>query len=101
MGRFFALVVVLAVAALVATEGLRADGDPPAWAYAIPLPPPANAAPASPDTSIKQIPGSPLAFTRQQIADAFGPADWFPGDHPPMPDIVAHGKRPEARACGL
>jgi cytochrome c553 len=62
----------------------------------------APAAPAAPpDTSAKQVPGSTLSFTRQQIADGFGPADWFPGDHPPMPDIVAHGKRPDARACGL
>jgi len=50
---------------------------------------------------MKQLPGSTLSFTRQQISDGFGPADWFPGDHPTMPDIVAHGKRPDARACGL
>ncbi|PYR07644.1 MAG: cytochrome C-binding protein, partial [Acidobacteria bacterium] len=50
---------------------------------------------------MKQLPGSTLSFTRQQISDGFGPADWFPEDHPPMPDIVAHGKRPDARACGL
>jgi cytochrome c553 len=36
-----------------------------------------------------------------QIRDAFGPADWFPGDHPKMPDIVAHGRRPDVRACSL
>ena len=50
---------------------------------------------------MKTLPGSTLSFTRQQISDGFGPADWFPGDHPAMPDIVAHGKRPDARACGL
>ena len=50
---------------------------------------------------MKQLPGSTLSFTRQQISDGFGPADWFPGDHPAMPDIVSHGKRPDARACGL
>ena len=64
--------VVLGVAPLVATGVLRAAGEPPAWAYAIPLAPPAGtpAAPAAPpDTSIKQVPGSPLSFTRQQIAD--------------------------------
>ena len=96
--------VVLGVAPFVATGVLRAAGEPPAWAYAIPMAPPAGtpAAPAAPpDTSNKQIPGSTLSFTRQQIADGFGPADWFPGDHPTMPDIVAHGKRPDARACGL
>jgi len=103
MRRFIA-VVVLGMAPLVITGVLQAAGEPPAWAYAIPLARPAGApAPpaAPPDTSIKQIPGSTLSFTRQQIADGFGPADWFPADHPAMPDIVAHGKRPDARACGL
>src|SRR3954449_7861395 len=81
----------------------RAAASMPEWAYAIPQPPPGGAAPAAapPDTSVRQLPGSPLSFTRQQISDGFGPADWFPADHPAMPDIVAHGKRPDARACGL
>ena len=96
---------LLSAACLWTTGALRAAGAaPPAWAYAIPAPPPAGAtpgAPVPPDTSMKQVPGSTLSFTRQQISDGFGPADWFPGDHPPMPDIVAHGKRPDARACGL
>jgi cytochrome c553 len=80
---------------------LRAAGDPPAWAYAIPVPRPAGAPAPPPDTSTKQLPGSTLTFTRQQISDGFGPADWFPNDHPTMPDIVAHGRRPDVRACGL
>jgi cytochrome c553 len=98
------LTAILAATALGAADVLvlRAAGEPPAWAYAIPAPAPAGAqAPSAPDTSAKQVPGSALTFTRQQIADGFGPADWFPGDHPAMPDIVAHGKRPDARACGL
>jgi cytochrome c553 len=49
----------------------------------------------------RQIPGSSGAFTLAQIRDGFGPADWFPGDHPAMPEIVAHGKRPDVRACSL
>ena len=43
---------------------------------------------------------SELAFTQAQIGNGFGPADWFPGDHPAMPDVVAHGKQPAVRACG-
>ncbi len=97
--------LVLTAPALVAQSPTPASTDgkrePPAWAYAIPLPPPAGAPASTPDTSMKQLPGSTLSFTRQQISDGFGPADWFPEDHPPMPDIVAHGKRPDARACGL
>jgi len=81
----------------------RAAASMPDWAYAIPQPsagaPPAPA--ATPDTSARQLPGSTLTFTRQQISDGFGPADWFPSDHPKMPEIVAHGKRPDVRACGL
>ena len=94
--RHAALVVVLAAAALIARPGVpRAAADMPDWAYAIPQPPPAPpATPPPPDTSTKTLPGSTLSFTRQQISDGFGPADWFPGDHPAMPDIVAHGKRP-------
>jgi cytochrome c553 len=99
--RTFPALVVVGVALLVSAGALRAAGDPPAWAYAIPLPPPAGAPAAAPDTSSKQLPGSTFSFTRQQIADGFGPADWFPGDHPAMPDVVAHGKRPDARACAL
>ena len=86
------------------------DGPPPPWAYGFPsaastppAPPPA-AAPAAvpaPDVTLRHIPGSSASFTLAQIRDGFGPADWFPGDHPVMPEIVAHGKRPDVRACSL
>ena len=100
--RTILALVVIAATSLTTAGVLRAAGDPPAWAYAIAAPPPTPAAPApAPDTSMKQLPGSTLSFTRQQISDGFGPADWFPGDHPAMPQIVSHGKRPDARACGL
>ena len=97
-------VAVLLVAAVVlSAPGPRAAASMPDWAYAIPQPPPggAPAAAPAPDTTPRQLPGSTLTFTRQQISDGFGPADWFPGDHPRMPEIVAHGKRPDVRACGL
>jgi cytochrome c553 len=50
---------------------------------------------------LKHLDGSKLEFTRAQINDGFGPADWFPEDHPQMPEIVAHGRRPGVRACAL
>src|ERR1051326_6865465 len=82
-----------------------ADG-PPAWAYGFAepgtsAPAPARAAQAAPDTTPKKLPGSNLDFTVTQIRDACGPAGWFPGDHPAMPEIVAHGRRPDVRACSL
>jgi cytochrome c553 len=93
---------------LTASISFAADG-PPAWAYGLPQPG-APAAPAggggrgpqaAPDTNPKHLAGSNLEFTLAQIRDGFGPADWFPGDHPAMPEIVAHGRKPEIRACAL
>ncbi len=66
-----------------------------------PLPPRLPPPRAAPDVTPRQLPGSSGSFTLAQIRDGFGPADWFPGDHPAMPEIVAHGKRPDVRACSL
>ena len=96
--------VTIALASLF-TPGISvAANEPPAWAYAIPPAAPSGnppAAPAAPDTSLKHLAGSSFEFTRAQISNAFGPADWYPGDHPKMPEVVAHGRRPDVRACGL
>jgi len=101
--RRILLPLTIGLFVLASSHFLTAAAAMPSWAYAIPDPPPAGApaTPPAPDTSIRQLPGSALTFTRQQISDGFGPADWFPGDHPAMPEIVAHGKRPDVRACGL
>ncbi len=85
------------------TAGLCAwGGGPPEWAYGIQTPavkPPAG--PKVRDDSAKHLPGSDLAPTRAQISDFFGPADWYPGDHPKMPEVVAKGRKPEVWACAL
>jgi cytochrome c553 len=89
------------------SSGFGADG-PPDWAYGIA--PDGSWAPtggrggrgaAAPDTSLKKLPGSTGEFTSAQISNGFGPADWFPNDHPPMPPIVANGRQPAVRACAL
>ncbi len=101
MSKVFGSVMVVLVSGLAMSAQAA---DPPGWAYGFPpagTPAPAPAAPAPPDTSIKHLPGSTGAFTRAQISDRFGPADWYPGDHPAMPDIVAHGKKPNVLACSL
>ncbi|HEY7334739.1 MAG TPA: c-type cytochrome [Bryobacteraceae bacterium] len=96
--------VSIATFGLAFAAGICLAAEPPAWAYAI-APAPAvgaqAATKAAPDTSMKHLPGTTLSFTRAQISDGFGPADWFPSDHPSMPDVVAHGKRPDVRACSL
>lgn len=42
-----------------------------------------------------------IRLTMRQITDPFGPPDWFPKEHAPMPPIVAHGQRPHVFACIL
>lgn len=87
---------------VVAGAAVAADG-PPNWAYGTqetPVtrkPEPRRA----PDNSLKHLPGTTLEFTLKQIGNPFGPADWYPGDHPPMPEIVAHGRKPDIWACAL
>jgi cytochrome c553 len=101
--------VVILTSVCLSSMGLLSAADgPPGWAYGFPpgtsgtpAAAPAPAPAAAPDTSVKHLPGSSGAFTVPQIRDAFGPADWYPNDHPPMPDVVSHGRRPDVRACGL
>jgi cytochrome c553 len=92
-----ASMTLMAGAICLAAEGL------PQWAYGTTsdAPPPAAPRAQAPDTTPKTLPDTTLSFTLTQIRDGFGPADWYPGDHPPMPDVVAHGRRPEVRACAL
>jgi cytochrome c553 len=101
-------IVMLATGVLAAGLLLAASDGPPPWAYGFAAPaagsspPPAPAAPAGPpDSTPRRLAGSSRTFPLAEIRDAFGPADWFPDDHPPMPDVVAHGRRPDVRACSL
>jgi len=107
MKNLFGVMALTAVCVFNGGFASAADG-PPGWAYGFPpgtsgtpAAAPAPAPAAAPDTSVKHLTGSNGAFTLPQIRDAFGPADWYPNDHPPMPDVVAHGRRPDVRACGL
>src|SRR5437762_11688703 len=70
---------------------------PPAWAY--PVNPP-DFKPSPDDGRVRRVPDSTLALTVPQTRDRFFAPDWHPGDHPPMPEIVASGRKPEVFACG-
>ena len=99
--RYIVLVLGIVALAWMWKPGVSnaADGPVP-WAYAIP-PSTTPATPVPDDGSMRTLPGSSLKFTITQIRDPFGPADWYPNDHPPMPGVVAHGRKPDVRACGL
>ena len=71
-----------------------------AWAYAI-TPGPAPPVPVD-DGTRHSLPGSEGRFTLDQIRNRMGPADWYPGDHPSMPPIVAVGREAAGVwACSL
>jgi cytochrome c553 len=91
-------------------EKKEAAEPPPPWAYGFLAP--AGAPGGTPNTAAdlaqlepddgtpRHLPGSTLSFTLTQVRDPFGPADWYPGDHPPMPEVVARGRKPDVGACG-
>lgn len=115
----------LVISALMSTGVLSAfQSEPPApdWAYGYlePLGPDDRIAPPCPATAMPfpdcAYPGAPLPndgikheltgavakFTRREIYFDFGPADWYPNDHPTMPEIVAKGRQAAGiRACAL
>jgi cytochrome c553 len=68
----------------------------PEWAYPV-----GPAAVPADNTVQRTLPGSTKKYTQAQIDDRFGPPDWYPEDHPPMPDVVAHGRPPNGFACDL
>jgi len=93
-------------------------GPPPPWAYgfltggAEPAAPPCPrdarpldcariGAPRPKDVTHK-LPGTDRTFAEYDIHYDYGPADWYPEDHPPMPSIVARGRESDTvRACAL
>jgi cytochrome c553 len=88
------LIPVLMLALLPASVGAA---ERPDWAY-----PPAQAenVPAEPDSGKPlQAPGSTRSYTRAQIDSQMDSPDWFPSEHPPMPEVVAHGDGKTVRAC--
>ncbi len=94
-----ALVSIAALGLLVLPVAAyaQAPAQPlPEWAY------PVAPAPKPPDaTKPIALPGSTKQYTQAQIDNRFGPPDWYPEDHPPMPEVVATGRQPNGFACAL
>ncbi|MGE0705403.1 MAG: cytochrome c [Vicinamibacterales bacterium] len=101
IGLSLLIPVLLLAATHTRAQAPQTSTERPEWAYAV-NPPGSPAPPAAADDGRPwSLPGTDRTFTRAQIRDMFGPADWYPDDHPPMPSIVAQGRRPNARACGM
>jgi cytochrome c553 len=112
---------LLAIGLVCATAGavlLRAAGMP-LWAYGYVDPAPADsdyskkctaARPVDcarggtpPDDGRKRtLSGGTGEWTVTEAANDYGPVDWYPNEHPKMPEIVAHGRQKDGiRACAL
>src|ERR1700685_2474068 len=64
----------------------RRQQGPPPWAFPVQLP----GEPASDDDIPRHLPGSNATFSLTRIRDLFVVPDWYPDDHPVMPEVVAH-----------
>ena len=94
--------------AAIAATAANAAGDDPfraaeSWAFPKAHSPdpsvPKQAQAPKPDMNEPlHVPGSTRTYTLAQMDTGFEVADWFPQDHPPMPRIVASGRKP-AWAC--
>jgi cytochrome c553 len=74
-----------------------AISEPPPWAYPV-TPPDRKLVPD--DGTVRKVPDSSAGYTLTQVRNGFLAPDWHPGDHPKMPGIVAHGRKPDVLACG-
>src|SRR5581483_436102 len=76
----------------------RGDDAPPAWAY--PVNPP-DFKPPPDDGKPRSVPGSDRTYTVPQTRDRFFAPVWYPAEHPPLPEVVAQGRKPGVFACGF
>jgi cytochrome c553 len=97
MNRFDAGRVLLAFA-LGTGSAVGGAQTPPEWAY--PTNPP-GFKPAPDDGAVRRVPGSNATFTLTQLRDRFFSPVWHPEDHPPQPEVVARGRKPDVFACGF
>jgi cytochrome c553 len=96
--RALALTCLLVPVAFSAPQQQSSEpSTAPPWAY--PVNPP-GLPPAKDDGSLKTVPGSPKSMTLSQTLDGYNVPDWRPDEHPPMPAVVEHGRKPDLRGCG-
>jgi cytochrome c553 len=83
--------------AIIALPPMLSAAENTPWAY--PVAP--KGAPKRDPAKIVTQPGSEKKYNEVEINNPYGPPDWYPGDHPPMPPVVANGVKPAVRACAM
>jgi cytochrome c553 len=109
MKRYIAMLAVACACSVLVVSGQVGAPQPQQdvpWAYPVNPPPPAGAPPPArgaappPDPAPQHLPGTDVTLSIAQTRNLFDIPDWHPTDHPAMPDVVQHGRRPDVRACG-
>jgi cytochrome c553 len=85
--------------AFAAAIAAQESDPPPDWAF--PVNPPATPSSAPAADKLEHVAGSKITFTDQQLNNEFLVADWFPGEHGPMPPAVAVGRKPDVMPCAI
>jgi cytochrome c553 len=86
------------IAAAALAQAPQAPHDKlPLWAYPDHF---SQASSAANGAQAEHLAGSKASYTKAEIGDLFVVPDWYPDIHPPMPDVVAHGRKPDVYACG-
>jgi cytochrome c553 len=62
---------------------------------------PPDLKPRAEDGVLRRVPESSAAYSVTQLRDRFIAPVWHPGDHPPLPQVVAEGRKPNVFACGF
>ena len=91
----------LLVASLIALLPAAAIGAESALSWAYPVAPQGLPQPDPTKTFEAKGTKTGMKLTMQQINNQFGPPDWFPEEHAPMPPMVKNGRAPHVRACML
>ena len=98
MKAYRALLLLPLASLVVLAAPATAQEAPPPWAY--PINPPDLKLPPD-DGTPRRVPGSSATFTLTQVRDRqFSPV-WHPDEHPPQPEVVARGRKPDVPACGF
>jgi len=98
MLRSIAIFALAPVFLLAAGLPAYAAEGPPEWAY--PVNPP-DFKPPEEDGVPRRVPGSAATYSITQLRDRFIAPVWHPSEHPPLPPVVAQGRKPDVFACGF
>ncbi len=95
MRKLIGLATLLLVPLAACSQSKPKESPALAWAY------PRAASPNIPNLGPGpfKAPGSARTATLAEVMDDKNPVDWFPGEHPPTPTVVAHKQKGGPTPC--